>query len=195
MVSGNQQKSVAPARNVFSTIFIFLSLALMLLPFITTLNSFLTSIFLKFHYYKVLQDFVVPYQAKAMASVLAILPLPISVAATPKGFWLQGIFFELQWNCLGWQSLVLLIATFLTGMQGKFTWVSRAETVTIGFLGIYLINILRIMIVGLIAIFLGRTGAIIFHDFFSLLFVVLWFIFFWWFSYSYVLEETKEGTR
>jgi len=188
--SANIRDSSAKLRgSAFSTLFIWTALLLMLLPFITTFNSFLTSLFLKFHFYRVLQDWVVPYQAKAMASVLAVLPLPISVVATSKGFWLQGIFFELQWNCLGWQSVVLIIATFLTGMQGRFTTISRAETVIIGFLGTYLINILRIIIVGLLAIFLGRTGAILFHDFFSLAFVILWFFGFWWFSYSFVLEE------
>jgi len=178
-------------KNAFSTIFIFFSLTLMLLPFITTFNDFLTSIFLRFHYYRALEEFIVPYQAKALASVLSLLPGPITVHAVPKGVWLNGAFIEMQWNCLGWQSVVLLLASLLTGFQGDFTKFSRLETIIIGFLGTYLINILRISVVGFLAIFLGRVWAALFHDYFSLILVILWFFFFWWFSYSFVLE-TRE---
>jgi len=176
-------------KNPFSTIFIWAALLLMLLPFITTFNAFLTSLFLKFHYYRVLEEFIVPYQAKALASILALLPGPITVNAVPKGVWLNGAFIEMQWNCLGWQSLVLLVATYLTGFQQKFSWTSRIEAIVIGLLGTYLVNIFRISVVGFLAVFLGRLWAMLFHDYFSLVLVILWFFVFWWFSYSFVLEE------
>lgn len=176
-------------NSAFSSIFIFASLVLMLLPFINTFNAFLTSLFLKFQFYRALENFIVPYQAKALASILALIPGPITVYPVPKGVWLNGTFVEMQWNCLGWQSAVLLIATFLTGFQGNFSRTSRFETIFIGIMGTYLVNILRISIVGFLAIFLGKTWASLFHDYFSLIFVILWFFVFWWFSYSYVLEE------
>lgn len=191
--SADFRKSSASFRgSAFSTLFIWTALLLMLLPFITTFNSFLTSLFLRFHYYRVLEEFIVPYQSKALASVLSILPIPITVYPVPKGVWFNGLFIEMQWNCLGWQSAVLLIATFLTGIQGKFTGISRVETMIIGFLGTYLINMLRLVVVILLMLFFGRTGAVLFHDFFSLVFVILWFFVFWWFSYSFVLE-TKDA--
>ena len=176
-------------KNPFSTIFIFAALVLMLLPFINTFNAFLTSIFLKFHYYRVLEEFVVPYQSKALAAVLSLLPGAITVYPVAKGVWLNGSFVQMQWNCLGWQSVVLLIATFLTGFQGKFSKMSRFETIIIGMLGTYFINLFRISFVAFLAIYLGRLWAGLFHDYFSLILVVLWFFFFWWFSYTYVLEE------
>jgi len=181
-------------KSVFSTIFIWLALLLMLLPFITTFNAFLTSIFLKFHYYRVLEEFVVPYQAKALAAVLSLLPGAITIYPVAKGVWLNGTFVQMQWNCLGWQSAVLLLASFLTGFQGKFSGVSRIEVILIGFLGTYLINIFRLSFVGFLAIYLGRLWAGLFHDYFSLILVISWFFFFWWFAYSFVLEEKVQGS-
>ena len=178
-------------KNPFSTIFIFAALVLMLLPFINTFNAFLTSIFLKFHYYRVLEEFIVPYQSKALAAVLSLLPGAITVYPVAKVVWLNGSFVQMQWNCPGWQSVVLLVATFLTGFQGHFSFASRLETIVIGFLGTYFINLFRISFVGFLAIYLGRLWAGLFHDYFSLILVVLWFFFFWWFSYTYVLEEKR----
>ena len=132
-------------QSKFSVLFMMAALLLMMLPFISTFNEFLTSLFL-----------------------------------------------ELQWNCLGWQSAVLLLASFLTGFQGKFSKISRLEVLIIGVLGTYLINFLRIFIVGFFAVFFGSLPARIFHDWFSLMFVLIWFFVYWWFSYSFVLE-TKDA--
>lgn len=174
----------------FSVLFMMAALLLMMLPFISTFNEFLTSLFLKWRLYRALEEFIVPYQARALAGLFSLFP--VSVSATPKGVWLSGIFLELQWNCLGWQSAVLLLASFLTGFQGKFSAISRIETILIGVLGTYLINFLRLFIVGFFAVFVGSAAAGIFHDWFSLTFVLIWFFVFWWFSYSFVLE-TKDA--
>ena len=166
------------------------ALLLMMLPFISTFNEFLTSLFLKWKFYRALEEWVVPYQARALAGMFSLFP--VSVFATQKGVWLSGNFLELQWNCLGWQSAVLLLASFLTGFQGKFSKISRLEVLIIGVLGTYLINFLRIFIVGFFAVFFGSLPARIFHDWFSLMFVLIWFFVYWWFSYSFVLE-TKDA--
>ena len=88
---------------------------------------------------------------------------------------------------------MLLFATFITGMQGSFKTLSRVETIIIGVLGTYLINFARLAIVGAFAITFGTLPAVIFHDYFSLLMLLVWFTFFWWFSFSYVLEEKGVG--
>jgi len=177
-------------ENKFSILFMIAALLLMILPFVSTFNEFLTSLFLKWKFYRALDDFVVPYQARVLAGVFSFFP--VSVSATSKGVWLGGNFMELQWNCLGWQSAVLLLASFLTGFQGKFSTISRLETIIIGVLGTYLINFLRLFIVGFFAVFFGILPARIFHDWFSLILVLAWFFAFWWFSYSFVLEEKVE---
>jgi len=174
----------------FSVLFMMAALLLMMLPFMSTFNEFLTSLFLKWKFYRALEEWVVPYQARALAGMFSLFP--VSATPTARGIWLEGIFLELQWNCLGWQSAVLLLASFLTGFQGKFSKVSRFEVLVIGVLGTYLINFLRLFIVGFFAVFVGSAAAGIFHDWFSLTFVLIWFFVFWWFSYSFVLE-TKDA--
>ena len=181
----NQNKSLNNSK--FSTIFMVSAFMLMLLPFISTFNHFLTRLLLEWNLYRVLQDVVVPYQAKVLSAIFSLFY--ISSRASDTGLWVGGSFLTIEWNCLGWQSGVLLIATFLTGFQGKFSKMSRFETIIIGMLGTYFINLFRISFVGFLAIYLGRLWAGLFHDYFSLILVVLWFFFFWWFSYTYVLEE------
>jgi|SRR3989344_5972131 len=183
----NQNKSLNNSK--FSTIFMVSAFMLMLLPFISTFNHFLTRLLLEWNLYRVLQDVVVPYQAKVLSAIFSLFY--ISSRASDTGLWVGGSFLTIEWNCLGWQSGVLLIATFLTGFQGKFSKISRVETIIIGMLGTYLINILRLLLVGFIAFAFGSTPAVVFHDWFSLILVISWFFAFWWFSYSYVLEERQ----
>lgn len=177
-------------NSKFSTLFMVSALLLMTLPFISTFNEFLTSLFLKWKLYRILEEIVVPYEAKILAGLFSFFN--IGAFATAKGIWLKGTFLEIQWNCLGWQSAVLLLASFLTGFQGKFSTISRIETIVIGFLGTYLVNFTRLLLVGWLAVSVGQRPALIFHDYFALVFVILWFFAFWWFSYSFVLE-TKDA--
>lgn len=175
------------AKNKFSGLFLAVALILMMLPFISTFNEFLTAIFLKWQWYKFLEDIVVPYEARILAGLLNMMNF--SAIANSRGIMLNGIFLEIQWNCLGWQSGLLLIASFLTGFQGKFSKSSRIEVIIIGVLGTFILNIVRMLIVSMFAVMFGRTAALVFHDWFSLIFVIIWFFVFWWFSYAHVLEE------
>lgn len=177
-------------KSPFRTIFIVLPLLLMLLPFVNTVNEFMTRLLLHFEAYRILEEWVVPYEAKMAASIFMLFP--VSVEATKTGIFLNGGFLKIEWNCLGWQSALLLLATLITGMQGKFTIGSRLETIVVGILGTYLVNFVRLVVVGALAITFGQTVAVIFHDYFSLLLLILWFFIFWWFCYTYVLEERVD---
>lgn len=177
-------------KNKFSSLFLIVALLLMVIPFISTFNEFLTKILLNFKLYALLESVVVPYEAKVVAGFYNMLGIP--AVANNWGVWVKNMYLEIQWNCLGWQSAVLLIASYITGFQGKFTLSSRIEVIIIGFMGVYLINIFRILIVGLLATFWGKSVAFIFHDWFSLIFVIGFFFVYWWFSYSYVLEEAPR---
>lgn len=164
----------------------------MVLPFINSFNSFLTELLLRWHWYKVLQDIVVPYEARVVAGVLNFLNF--SALPTPGGVWVSEGFIKIEWNCIGWQSAVLLIASYLSGFQGKFTNTSRFESILIGFLGTYLINFLRLVMVAFLSLVTTAGIAVFFHDYLALVMVLIWFMFFWWFSYSFVLEErVNEG--
>jgi len=171
----------------FSGLFVAVSILLMLLPFINTFNSFLTDLLLRWGAYKFLQNLVVPYESLVVARLFNLFGFAAS--GVDRGVWVNGVFLEITWNCLGWQSVVLLFASLLGGFQKSFTWFSKTQVVLIGLLGTYVVNILRLFTVGGLAVSFGRTSAIFFHDYLALLFLIVWFVFFWWFSYSYVLEE------
>ncbi|OGD85224.1 hypothetical protein A2164_01695 [Candidatus Curtissbacteria bacterium RBG_13_35_7] len=176
-------------QSKFSTIFVVSALLLLMLPFISTFNEFLTSIFLRWRLYQALENVVVPYEAKVLAGIFN--SLNIAALATQTGIWISQTFIEIQWNCLGWQSAVLLLATFLTGFQGNFTKSSKFEVIFIGVVGTYLITLARMLVVGIFAVMWNVEAVRVFHDWFSLIFVIAWFFVFWWFSYSFVLE-TKD---
>ncbi|OGD91895.1 hypothetical protein A3D81_00470 [Candidatus Curtissbacteria bacterium RIFCSPHIGHO2_02_FULL_40_17] len=176
-------------KTPFSRIIILAAVLLMTLPFIATFNEFLTNLFLKWELYRVLENWVVPYEAKLLAGILNVLGL--GTKAVAKGVWVEGAFLEIQWNCLGWQSAVLLLASFLGGFQGKFSWTSRLEVVLIGFLGTFLVQFGRLSAVAILAVKVGTGVAIFFHDYLALILVILWFVVFWWFSYTFVLEESS----
>lgn len=64
---------------------------------------------------------------------------------------------SLEWNCLGWQSLVPL------GLTLAYYW--------------------------------NSVAAMIIHNYFAAFVALLWLIFFWWFVYSFVLEERRTAVR
>ena len=97
---------------------------------------------------------------------------------------------EIAWNCIGWQSFLFFILTGWVALQGdSYTFKSKIKAWMIGFLGTFLINLIRITIVVLISVYLNQILAHIFHEYGSILFVILWLFFFWWFSFKFVLEE------
>jgi exosortase/archaeosortase family protein len=187
----NQNSNMSVRSSQFSMVLIVAALLLMTLPFINTVNEFMTTILIKLELYRLLEDFVVPYESKILAGVFSLFP--VSAWATSEGVWLNGTFLRIEWNCIGWQSGILLIATYFTGLGGNFTRQSRVEAIIIGVLGTFLVNFIRLAIVGVFSITFGQVAATVFHDYFSLAIIVSWFIFFWWFSYSFVLEERRAA--
>ena len=178
-------------RITFQTIFILLTVVLMILPFVTTFNEFLTTLIMKIEVYKKLQELIVPHLARMVGVVLGFLK--ISVETSPDTLFLTSgtkkLAVFISWNCIGWQSIILFFLTLFTGLQGSHKWGGRVQTITLGILGTFVVNIFRITSVALIAFYFGRLPAVIFHDYFSTIMIILWLFVFWWFSYSYVLEE------
>ena len=186
-IDQGENKGVLREKATFQVIFLSLAVLLIFLPFITTFNEFLTKIVEKFYVYTVIQDYVVPYLSRLVG--VLILPFGFHVMATNSGLFLaeKSLFIDIAWNCVGWQSLILIIITLVAGLQGQYTRFSKGQVILIGLLGTFLFNILRITSVVLFAVYFGYFPAVIFHDYFSNLLIVLWLFFFWWFSYAYVL--------
>jgi exosortase/archaeosortase family protein len=179
------------ARKTFSMLFIVLVLLLLFLPFITTFNELLTSIAIKFSWYRSIERIVVPFEIRAIVGVVKLLNIQ-AVGSTTSISVLKGTSWQrmwISWNCVGWQSAILLVISLLTGLQGNYKLGSKSETLVVGILGTYLINIIRMTLVVVIFKFFGYLPALIFHDYFANIMIIIWLFFFWWLSYTYILES------
>ena len=99
-----------------------------------------------------------------------------------------AIPLDLSWNCLGWQSAPLLIVSLFARLRGKFNNISRIKCMMLGFTGTLLVNIFRMSIIAIGIYYVNSLAAQIVQDYFVAFLTLIWLIFFWWFSYSFVLE-------
>jgi len=179
-------------KSTFKNLFIILVIFLMLLPFVTTFNEFLTKIVEKTSLYRLIQATLIPYETMLVRTIISFFGIetaPGTVAIVKNGV-PQGTY--IAWNCIGWQSLVILLLSLKVGFQGSFTKLSVLQAAIFGILGTFLINIFRISIIIILLYYFDRLPAMIFHDYSSVILTILWLFFFWWFSYSFVLE-TKDA--
>lgn len=181
-------------RNTFINLFLILITILLFFPFMSTFNDLLTRFVINTQFYRYIQIYIVPFLVRSVAVLLTPFQLNPSVAgeylriAPANG---TVLMVEIAWNCLGWQSLLFFVLTGWVGLQGdSYTLGSKIKAWIIGFLGTFLINLIRISIVVLITVYLNQFLAQVFHEYASILFVLLWLFFFWWYSYRYVLVDT-----
>ncbi len=180
---------------VYRKIILIAAISFIVLPFVTTFNEFLTKIVESLHFVTVIQGFIAPYIVRVMAVVLQVLGIPTSINGSYlylTGGWMP-IRIYINWNCIGWQSFVVLAFTFVTGLQGPYTRRSKLLAVLIGFEGTFLINIVRIFLPTLLAYFAGYTPAIVFHDYIGTLLTLLWMGFFWSYAFENILMTKGES--
>lgn len=182
-------------KRVFKDILIVTSILLLILPLIVTFSTVLTTFFEKMQWYRILQDFVVPFESKLVAVIIKFVGIAGKVT-TGSDFSLilvktggEMIPITLEWNCLGWQSMILLGITLISGLRGNHTIMSKIETVLIGIIGTFLINLLRMSFIVSLSYYWNSFAAIIIHDYFASFIALIWMVLFWWFSYKFVLEE------
>lgn len=182
-------------KSTFRLLFVILSIALLLLPLVTTFNEFLTRVVMEVEIYRLIQNFIVPIEAKMVAVILRAIRIPAFPTLTSVKIGKLttiGNNVTISWNCIGWQSFILLVITLVTGLQGSYQLWTKIQTIIIGVLGTFLFNILRVSLVIIIAHRVSSLAAIIFHDYLSTFLIILWLFTFWWFVYTYVLEKTGE---
>ena len=177
-------------KRTFAIIFALLAVFLAVLPFLVTFNEALTHLVEKFRLYMWVQERIVPLEVK-MVGVL-VKPLGINYLAHQNGMTVNGIYAGMTWNCIGWQSLLLLIITLIVGLRGNYTLVSKIETILIGLLGTFLINLLRLVLITVLLAYSRPLFAVVYHDYLAAIVTILWLFGFWWFCYSYVLEEHES---
>lgn len=184
------------SRDTFITLFLILVLLLMFFPLMATFNDILTRIVINFKGYWLIRDYLVPFEIKLAAVMLKGLGADVSVTREYiiLGKNTQPFIAEIIWNCIGWQSVLFFGITAFIGLQGdRYTNLSKFKALVLGALGTFWVNIIRIVIVVLVAYYFGQLPATIVHDYGAILAVILWLFGFWWFVYSFVLEERKSA--
>lgn len=183
-------------KKLFKDILVISVILLSILPLVVTFSAALTKLFNDMRWYTLLQKYVVPIESRLVSVIVKPIGIDSKVAIGAKDYSMvlikstnNMIPIRLEWNCLGWQSLILLLITMLTGLKSEYTLGSRFETLMIGILGTFLSNLFRMAFIIAIAYYWNSFSAFILHDYFASFVALVWMIFFWWFSYSFVLEE------
>lgn len=172
-------------KRTFVLIFALLAVFLAILPFLVSFNEVLTHLVEKFQLYMWVQGVIVPLEVK-MVGVL-VSPFGVNYIAHSGGMTVNGIYARMTWNCLGWQSLLLLTITLVFGLRGNYTLVSKFEAVLIGILGTFLVNLFRLVVIVLLLAYARPLFAVVYHDYLAAILTIIWLFLFWWFSYSFVL--------
>ncbi len=173
-------------KRTFAIIFALLAVLLAVLPFLVSFNEILTYLVERVGVYMWVQERIVPLEVR-MVGVL-VSPLRLDYIAHQNGLTVNGIYAGMTWNCIGWQSLLLLLVTLIVGLRGNYTLWSKIETVLIGLLGTFLVNLARLTLIVIILAYSRPLFAVVYHDYLAAIVTILWLFAFWWFSYSFVLE-------
>lgn len=177
-------------KLTFKNIFLVLAILLVILPFLTTFSEQLTGIIQKTPLYLFIQNHIVPVEVRIVALILSLLQIPVGIDT--NSLTVAGQPLQVTWNCLGWQSVLFLLVSFFTGLQGAFKLSSKVEAAAIGLLGTFWINILRITFISILGGYFPSVFAVVFHDYFATLITAAWLFFFWYFAYTFVLAPRTE---
>lgn len=180
-------------KKTFSLIFGLLSVFMIVLPFLVTFNEGLTKVIENINGYIWIQGKIVPVEIK-MVGVL-VSPFGVEYQAHVKGLTINGVYAQMTWNCLGWQSLLLLLITFIFGLRGNYTLLSKIEAIIIGLVGTFLVNLFRLTFIVLLLGFSQPLFARVYHDYLAAFVTIIWLFFFWWFSYKFVLELVQTTPK
>ena len=90
---------------------------------------------------------------------------------------------------MSWQSALLLIVSLFAGLRGAFSTLSRIKCVLFVLFGTLLVNIFRMSFIAAGIYYINEFFAMVIHDYVAAFLALVWLMFFWWFSYAYILEE------
>jgi len=191
-----------PEREALNMTLIAVACALlMVLPLVTTFDDFLTAWALQLGVNNPLQS-IVPAEARMVVSMLAAVGIHAAASGSHLVVWDRAGAMHvllISWNCIGWQSLILVGVSFISGLRGHHPLEARIQVVIIGVAGTMLLNLLRVAAVAALAATWGQTPAILFHDYGGTVLVVGWLFAFWLFVQRWILptdpsEELEMAT-
>ena len=181
-------------RKVYRVIIVAAAVAFVVLPFVTSFNELLTKIVESLRLVAVIQGVVAPFVVRVVSVVLQALGMPTSIDGSflyLEGGWMPlGIY--INWNCVGWQSFILLMFTLVTGLQGPYKRSSKLLAILIGLEGTFLINVVRIVVPAILAYYMGYIPAIVFHDYMGTVLTLLWMGIFWSYAFENILVPMKD---
>jgi exosortase/archaeosortase family protein len=164
---------------------------LVILPFVSTFDDLLTQIGMRVGIAAPLQ-LIVPAEVRVTVGLLNLFGIHAGAAGNQLVVWNssgapQTLF--ISWNCVGWQSLILLGLSLLVGLRGQMTLVTRIEVIAFGLVGTILVNVARITVVCLLAALAGYLPAVLFHDYGGTLLLVGWLFTFWAIAYRWLVPD------
>jgi exosortase/archaeosortase family protein len=177
------------------TLLVACCLTLLALPFVTTYNDLLTAGAIRLGVAGPLQS-VSPVEARMVVALLQLFGLHAAAAGSRLVVWSasgQATNLFISWNCIGWQSLVLLGASLAVGLRGEYTTETRLQVFLVGLLGTVLVNLVRVALVCLLAASFGRTPALIFHDYGGTLMTIAWLFAFWTGAQRWILAPLDSA--
>ena len=183
--------------NLNLTLLAMLCALLMLLPLVTTFDDFLTTWALHLGANNPLQA-IVPVEGRMVVGLLGLVGIHAAASGSHLVVWdsagaMHTLF--ISWNCIGWQSLVLLGVSFLSGLRGSHPLEARIQVIVIGVAGSMLLNLLRVAVVAGIAATVGVTPAVLFHDYGGTILVVAFLFGFWIFVQRWILGTEPSGEQ
>lgn len=180
---------------VFALLLAASAVLLVVLPFVSTFDDVLTSIGMRLGIAGPLQ-MIVPAEVRVAVALLGLMGIHAGAAGNQLVVWnssgaTQTLF--ISWNCVGWQSLILLGISLVVGLRGPMTLASRIEIIAFGIMGTVLINIVRITIVCFLAAEAGYTPAVLFHDYGGTLMLVAWLFTFWFMAFRWLVPDHEQS--
>ena len=168
---------------------------LLVLPFVTTFDEFLTRGAQHFGFVQAIQV-VVPGEVRMVVTVLGLLGVHSVASGSTLFVWHSGVLqpVYISWNCLGWQSFILFAISLAMGIRAAGSWESRIQLVLIGAIGTFFVNLIRMVGVAWLAASAGHMPALLFHDYGGTLLTVMWLFAFWIGAYRWLLpaESSEE---
>jgi len=166
---------------------------LLLLPFVTTFDDFLTAGAMRLGLDTALQG-LVPAETRMVVAMLGLVGVSASAYGSQIILHTTGYSQPLfiSWNCVGWQSLILLGISLFSGLRGHYPIGARVQVGLIAVLSTFLVNLVRICCVALVAATVGYVPAVLFHDYGGTLMTVAWLFAFWAIAYRWILPEPRE---
>jgi exosortase/archaeosortase family protein len=182
------------ADNTIALLLGVTAAAMLMLPFITTFDDFLTTLAMRTGL-----DHAIGWLVPGMARVVAGMARTagINASASSGGIVLRGHLqpMLISWNCIGWQSLVLFGLSMVTGLRGPHPALTRIQVVLIGAAGTILLNLVRVFMVVWLAAGAGYVPAVLFHDYGGTLMVIAWLFAFWALAHRWILAPESDLYR